>query len=81
MHIRPLLGVRLPCRFVLALLRVLTRVGADVLFPAASLFTEPAQAEPASLLFNFGPEFQFPPPDFGFPAPQAVAVLAQPKEE
>ena len=67
--------------FLGCLMYVLTRVRADVLFPAASLFTEPTQAEPASLLFNFGPDFQFTPPDFGFPAPQAVAVLAQPKAE
>ena len=74
-------GVTSPRAF-LGLPRVLTRVHADVLFPAASLFTEPTQAEPASLLFNFGPDFQFPPPDFGsYPAPQAVAVLAQPKAE
>jgi len=55
-------------------------VRADVLFPAASLFTEPTQAEPASVLFNFGPDFQFPPPDFGggLPAPQPVALLAAP---
>ena len=51
---------------------------ADVLFPAASLFTEPTQAEPAAVLFNFGPDFPFPPPDFGggLPTPQAAALLA-----
>jgi len=49
------------------------------LFPAASLFTEPTQAEPAAVLFNFGPDFQFPPPDFGggLATPQAVALLAR----
>ena len=56
-----------------------SRCRADVLFPAASLFTEPTQAEPAAVLFTFGPDFQFPPPEFGagLPAPQAVAQLCE----
>jgi hypothetical protein len=50
-----------------------------VFFAAVSLFTEPTQAEPAAVIFNFGPEFAFAPPPFGeLPAPQPLAALAPP---
>jgi hypothetical protein len=50
-----------------------------VFFPAASLFTEPKQEEPAAVTFNFGPDFAFAPPAFGaLPAPRPAAELAQP---
>ena len=53
--------------------------GADVLFPAASMFTDPSQAEPAAVVFNFGPDFQFPPPQFeSLPAPYPLSELARP---
>jgi hypothetical protein len=51
-----------------------------VFFAAASLFTEPTQAEPAAVVFNFGEQqFAFAPPLFGeLPAPQPLAALAAP---
>ena len=54
---------------------------ADVFFAAASLFTEPRQAEPASVVFNFGPDFAFAPPALSpLPAPRPLADLAQPPQ-
>ena len=48
-----------------------------IFFPAASLFTEPRQEQPACVRFNFGPSFKFPPPLFGdaLPAPRPVSDL------
>jgi hypothetical protein len=31
-------------------------------YPAASLYTLPDQTTPATVTFNFGPDFAFPPP-------------------
>lgn len=32
-------------------------------YPAASLFTMPEQSEGATVVFNFGPDFKYPPPE------------------
>lgn len=34
-------------------------------YPAASLFTLPSQTQGATVTFNFGPDFAFPPPEVG----------------
>ena len=48
-------------------------------YPAVSLFTLPEQAEGASALFNFGPDFQYPPPLLeGLPPARASCTLARP---
>lgn len=54
---------------------------ADILegtyYPAASLYTKHAQAEGATVSFNFGPDFKFAPPRVeGWPEARAVAELA-----
>lgn len=50
-------------------------------YPAASLFTLPSQTQGASVTFNFGPNFAFPPPEVpGCPAPRPMCETAQPLE-
>ena len=31
-------------------------------YPAVSLYTRPEQTEGATVVFNFGPDFKYPPP-------------------
>jgi Set1/Ash2 histone methyltransferase complex subunit ASH2 len=45
-------------------------------YPSASLYTLPEQTEGASVTFNFGPEFKYPPPEVPeFPAPRPCSDL------
>jgi Set1/Ash2 histone methyltransferase complex subunit ASH2 len=45
-------------------------------FPTASLYTLPQQKEGATVTFNFGPDFKFPPPSIeGCPAAEPVSAL------
>jgi len=56
-----------------------SQASTDVLFPAASLFTEPQEAQQAAVVFNFGPNFDCAVPAFGsLPAPQPMSSLGTP---
>lgn len=53
-----------------------------IYFPAASLFTEPRQFEPATITFNFGPTFEFSPPALdGFATPKPMSARGLSTEE
>jgi hypothetical protein len=48
-------------------------------YPAAALYTRHRQADGATVTFNFGPNFQFPPPRVeGWPEARPVSDLAGP---
>lgn len=50
-------------------------------YPAASLFTLPSQTQGATVTFNFGPDFAFPPPEVpGCPAPRPMCEAAEQPE-
>lgn len=51
-------------------------------YPAASLYTMPEQSEGATVSFNFGPNFRYPPPQVeGCPPARPMSDLAAPEPE
>jgi Set1/Ash2 histone methyltransferase complex subunit ASH2 len=57
-----------------------TNISAGEYFPAASMYTLPSPEKKCSVQFNFGPNFHFPPTDFGDrPTPQPMSLAPPPE--